>query len=66
MKFKRLCSSTDMEVETTYIKRKRHISSVVPDGHRHFVPAGVPSDVHEPACVERDRHNRIKMLSLRD
>jgi len=38
-----------MEVETTYIKRRRHISSADPDGHRHLVPAGVPSDLHAPA-----------------
>jgi len=49
MKFKRLCSSADMEVETTYIKKRRHISSAHPDGHRHLVPAGVPSDLHAPA-----------------
>jgi hypothetical protein len=66
MKFKQLCSSTDMEVETTYIKRRRHISSADPDGHRHLVPAGVPSELHAPACVERNKHIRIKMLSLPD
>jgi hypothetical protein len=49
MKFKTHCYSNDMEVETTYIKRRRHISSANPDDHRHLVPAGVPSDLHAAA-----------------
>jgi hypothetical protein len=55
-----------MGFEETYIKRRRHISSADADGHRHVVPAGVPSVLHAPAAVERDRHIRIKILSLLD